>query len=194
MAAKKDGDTRGDTIKGEVGDNASNVIIGKGNRISGDMNVADGDITNIGGNSIAARSAAEATKRFVVHSKANNAQLNEQLRNYQEVREQAMQWSTWSIVAAVIGFLLVGIAVVLYLVNSASAGVLTVIVSAISQALAAIFARQSKAANAHLDKYHAQLLATERKHAAIAVVEAMENGPAKERMIGKLLDELLPER
>ncbi len=194
MATKQDKGSTGDTITGKVGNNATNVAIGKDIHTSGDTNVAGNDIVNVEGDYSVSSAKADSDKQLANRAEENKARLDEELRNYQEVREQAKQASTWSLVAAVIGFILVAVAVVLFLMNSTTTSVVAGVVSAISQVVAAFFANQVKSANDRMEKYHEQLMTTQRERTAFAVVESMEDGPAKDRMIEKIITGLLPEK
>ncbi|MFN8467929.1 MAG: hypothetical protein U0X20_20380 [Caldilineaceae bacterium] len=196
MASKMSSENSGDTINAKIGNNATSVNVGKDIHSSGNTNVAGGNITQANDNQVTANpsSVEAAAQKLGEQARAYSNQLDEALKNYHEVREQAKQASIFSMIAASVGFLLVAVAVVLFYMNAVSAAGVTVALSALSQAFAAFFAGQTKGANARLDVYHEQLVISERKRAAIGVVESMESSPAKERMIGKLLDNLLQER
>jgi hypothetical protein len=90
-----------------------------------------------------------------------------------------------------VGFLLVGGAVVLYMLGYTSVAVVSGVLSALSQAFAAFFARQVESSNERLERYHLRLLEAQRHDAAVRLVREMEEGPAKARAVENLVGRLV---
>lgn len=181
-------DSWGDVIRGDVGAHASHVAIGKGIHTSMHENQAHGDITHVEGDD---RSGGDAGEPIAALAAQSEARLFDEQRNYLEVRQQAQQAALVAQIAAEVGFVLVAGAAVLYGLGYTTMGVVTGILSALSQAFAAFFAGQVKTNNDRLERYHAGLMEAQRWDAAMALIARMEEGPAKERAVALLFEGLL---
>jgi hypothetical protein len=185
-------ETRGDVITGEVGAHASNVTIGKDIRADvhavKQTNTAGGATTQTGGDYFGGTEPLEEVAELAEQSEFS---VFEEQRNYIEVRQQAQQATLLAQIASEAGFLLVAGAVVLYMLGNTSAAVVSGVLSALSQAFAAFFARQVESSNERLERYHLRLLEAQRYDAAVRLVREMEEGPAKERAVTILVGRLV---
>jgi hypothetical protein len=152
------------------------------------MNIAGGAITQTGGDYFG---GAEPLRQVDELAEQSEFRVFEEQRNYIEVRQQAQQASILAQTAAEVGFLLVGGAVVLYMLGYTSVAVVSGVLSALSQAFAAFFARQVESSNERLERYHLRLLEAQRHDAAVRLVREMEEGPAKARAVENLVGRLV---
>lgn len=123
-------------------------------------------------------SDANATRRQL-------EQFNEQARG------QAKQWSQFSLIAAILGFLVILGGIIAVLTLNTTAGLITSVAGLIPEVAAALFFQQAKDANARIDNITDKLLKIENIHRAIEIaltVDDSSQNHIKETIILQMLN------
>ena len=106
----------------------------------------------------------EALERVIVTSRVRRQQLEQ---TFEECRGQAKHWFRWSLIAAILGVLVIFGGVAMILILNITAGLVTSASSIIIEAVSALFFRQLREANKRVDNYYEKLLKEERIHQLI---------------------------
>lgn len=101
---------------------------------------------------------------------------------YDETRTQAKAWFRFSIIAAVIGFLLIAVGVLLMMRGRTDEALLTAISSIIPSVISALFFNQSRTANERMDDITDQLSEAREVSALVDIVNTIES-PAERNQL-----------
>jgi TRADD-N domain-containing protein len=112
---------------------------------------------------------------------AANATRQQLERIYEQGRDQAKQWSLFSLVAAIAGFLVIVGGVVAVLTVNTAVGVITSIAGLIPEVAAALFFQQARDANKRVDTISDKLLEVDKIHRAIEIVLTVD-GASQDRL------------
>jgi len=99
-----------------------------------------------------------ALERIAAAASENLKQLNQ---TYEQIRSQSKQWTVFSLIAAILGLLIVSAGVIMMIAGYIPAGAVTTAVSAISEITAFLFFRQSAQANERVDTVRIKLTEAE---------------------------------
>jgi TRADD-N domain-containing protein len=101
--------------------------------------------------------------------------LNQLELNYSLTRDQARGWYRSSLISAGVGFLLIAGGVIMVLAGQVTGGVITSASGLIPNVAAALFFKQSQAANERLDAVQGRLGEAREIQVAIAVAETIQD-------------------
>lgn len=121
---------------------------------------------------------------------AANATRRQLERIYEQGREQARQWSLFSLIAAIAGFLVIIGGIVAVLTLSTAVGVITAIAGLIPEVAAALLFQQARDANRRVDAISDKLLEIDKIHRAIEIVLTVDDDAQdrlKETIVLRLL-------
>ncbi len=112
---------------------------------------------------------------------------------YDQNRKLARQWAFFSLLAAILGFLIIlgGIVALLAGKGNATTGIITSIAGIIPEAAAALFFRQAEAAHKRVDDNQKELIETGTAHRLIALVETIDDGETQRRLKEKMIMQTL---
>ena len=110
---------------------------------------------------------------------------------YRQTREQAQGWFRFSLIAACVGFALVGVGVITVIFGQTTAGIITVISSVIPDVAAALFFVQSKAANQRVDTIQAKLTDAHEVQTAVEIVNTMSDPTAQDNLKAEIVRKAL---
>jgi len=111
--------------------------------------------------------------------------------SYRQTREQAQGWFRLSLIAACVGFALLGIGVVTAIFGQTTAGIITAMSSVIPDVAAALFFRQSKAANERVDTIQAKLTEAREVQTAVEIVNTMSDPTAQDNLKAEIVRKAL---
>jgi len=152
------GDTKGDSVKGENMSVDNNVVIGATNKVL---------------------SYDKAYERVIGSTTFVLSQLE---ISYTQTREQSQSWFRFSLVAAIIGFILVAAGVLAVILGQVTAGVITAISSIIPNAAAALFFAQSRTANKRVDAIQTKLAEAREFLTAVEITNTIEETKARDKL------------
>src|SRR5215472_4389470 len=121
---------------------------------------------------------------------AANATRQQLERIYEQGREQAKQWSLFSLIAAILGFLVIIGGILAVLTVNTAVGLITSIAGLIPEVAAALFFQQARDANKRVDSISDRLLEIDKIHRAIEIaltVEDTSQNRLKETIILRIL-------
>jgi len=101
---------------------------------------------------------------------------------YTQTREQAQVWFRFSLIAAGVGFILIGIGVVAVVFGQLTAGLITSLSSAIPNVVAALFFLQSKAANERVDAIQTKLTEAREVQTAVEIANTISDRKSRDRL------------
>lgn len=122
--------------------------------------------------------AALVTPKDAAHERiaaAANATHQQLERIYEQGREQAKQWSLFSLIAAILGFLVILGGIVAVLMVSTAIGVITSVAGLIPEVAAALFFQQARDANKRVDTISDKLLEVDKIHRAIEIALTVDD-------------------
>lgn len=111
--------------------------------------------------------------------------------SYRQTREQAQGWFRFSLIAACVGFVLVGIGVIAVIFGQTTAGVIIAISSVIPDVAAALFFVQSKAANERVDTIQAKLTDAREVQTAVEIVNTISDPTAQDNLKAEIVRKAL---
>lgn len=111
--------------------------------------------------------------------------------SYRQTREQAQGWFRFSLIAACVGFVLVGIGVITVIFGQTTAGVRTTISSVIPGAAVALFFAQSKAANERVDTIQAKLTEAREVQTAVEMANTISDPTAQDNLKAEIVRKVL---
>jgi len=117
--------------------------------------------------------------------------LNQLELSYKQTREQAQGWFRFSLIAAGIGFVLIGIGVVAVILGQITAGLITAISSVIPNAAAALFFVQSKAANERVDSIQMRLTDAREIQSAVEIVNTFDDPKTRDKLKAEIVRKVL---
>lgn len=177
---------------GVIGDNAQvegSIQTEGGAFVSGDVKVEGGDfigrdqvqgdkITTVSGRDI----AVPLDKAFDTVAQSTESVLGQLEKIYVQAREQAQGWFRFSLIAAGVGFVLIGIGVVAVVFGQLTTGLITSLSSAIPNVVAALFFLQSKAANERVDAIQTKLTEAREVQTAVQIADSIETKRERDRL------------
>ena len=122
---------------------------------------------------------------------AANATRTQLERIYEQGREQAKQWSLFSLIAAIVGFLVMLAGIIAVLMINTTVGLVTSAAGFIPAVVAALFFQQARDANKRVDSISDKLLETDKVHLAIEIALTVKNASQdhlKEAIISQILN------
>ena len=117
--------------------------------------------------------------------------LNQLELSYQQTREQSQWWFRTSLIAAGIGFTLIGIGVVSVIFGQTTAGIITSVSSLIPNVAAALFFIQSKTANERVDSIQSKLSEAREIYAAVEIIETMDDLKSRDKLKAEIVRKAL---
>lgn len=111
--------------------------------------------------------------------------------SYRQTREQAQSWFRSSLIAASVGFLLVGIGIVAVILGQLTEGVITSISSIVPNVIAALFFLQSKAANERVDAIQTKLSDAREIQTAVEIANSVESKKARDKLKANIVQKVL---
>jgi hypothetical protein len=111
--------------------------------------------------------------------------------SYHQTREQAKGWFRFSLIAAVVGFVLIGAGVIAVMLGQMTAGLITTISSVIPNAAAALFFVQSKNANERVDVIQGRLTEAREIQTAVEIVNTIDDGKSRDRLKAEIVRKAL---
>src|SRR6266849_2290300 len=106
---------------------------------------------------------------------AANATRKQLEQIYEQGREQAKQWSLFSLIAAILGFLVILGGIIAVLTINTAVGVIISIAGLIPEAAAALFFQQARDANKRVDSISYKLLEVDKVYRAIEIVLTVDD-------------------
>lgn len=117
--------------------------------------------------------------------------LNQLELSYRQTREQSQWWFRASLIAAGIGFTLIGIGVATVYFGQATAGIITSISSVVPNAAAALFFVQSKSANERVDSIESKLSDAREIYAAVEIIETIDDAKSRDKLKAEIVRKAL---
>jgi hypothetical protein len=117
--------------------------------------------------------------------------LNQLELSYRQTREQSQGWFRFSLIAASIGFILIGIGVIAVIFGQVTAGVITAISSVIPNAAAALFFVQGKAANERVDAIQIRLTEARELQTAVEIANTIDDPKSRDKLKGEIVRKAL---
>jgi uncharacterized protein YfcZ (UPF0381/DUF406 family) len=111
--------------------------------------------------------------------------------SYRQTREQAQGWFRFSLIAAALGFLLVGVGVIAVIIGQMKVGVITAVSSVVPDVAAALFFFQSKAANERVDVIQRKLGDARKVHSAVEIVETITDAEERDKLKAEIVRKAL---
>jgi len=111
--------------------------------------------------------------------------------NNSQIRGQSQGWYQWSIIAAVLGFLLFIIGVVAIIFGKTTAGIITTIAGIIPEVVAGLFFRQSKQANERVDTIQKNLTDAHKMSEAVEIANTMSNVQDRDKLKAEIVRKAL---
>ena len=111
--------------------------------------------------------------------------------SYAQMREQAQGWFRFSLIAAAVGFVLIGVGVIAVMFGQVTAGLITTISSIIPNAAAALFFVQSKNANERVDVIQTRLIEAREIQTAVEIVNTIDDGKYRDRLKAEIVRKAL---
>ena len=118
---------------------------------------------------------------------AANATRQQLTQIYEQSRQQAADWTRFSLVAAVLGFLIVLGGIVTMLLGNTTVGLVTTAVSLIPEVAAGLFFQQARGANRRVDENQERLLWAEGIHQVIELVITIDDEGTRDRLKGTII-------
>jgi hypothetical protein len=154
--------------------------------ISGGVNIYATSDTSVGGDVVG---RDKITQHVITYDTAferitgtTNFITNQLDVSYKQTREQAQGWFRFSLIAAGIGFFLIGLGVVAVIAGQVTAGVITAISSIIPNAAAALFFVQSKTANERVDAIQTRLTEAREISSAVEIANTIDDPKSRNNL------------
>lgn len=125
----------------------------------------------------------------IAHSTASVLHQLEEI--YTQTREQAQGWFRFSLIAAGIGFILIGSGVVVAVFGQVTAGLIASLSSAVPNVVAALFFLQSKAANERVDAIQKKLTEAREVHTAVEIANSIETKRERDRLKAEIVRKVI---
>ncbi len=106
---------------------------------------------------------------------AANATRKQLEQIYEQGREQAKQWSLFSLIAAILGFLVILGGIIAVLTINTAVGLITSAAGLIPEVAAALFFQQARDANKRVDSISDKLLEVDKVYRAIEIVLTVDD-------------------
>ena len=166
----------------------------------GDNNAFEGNIGDVAGRDISKKAdetkqekvvekdlmvkniAVPYGKAFDTLAHSTTVVVHQLEKIYSETREQAQGWFRFSLIAAGVGFVLVGAGLIVVLLGQQTIGLITALSSAIPNAIAGLFFLQSKAANERVDAVQEKLSENRQIQTAIEVANTISDKKARDKL------------
>ena len=117
--------------------------------------------------------------------------LNQLELGHKQTREQSQGWFRFSLIAAGIGFTLIGIGVIVVMFGQVTAGFITAISSVIPHTAAALFFVQAKAANERVDAIQTRLADAREVQTAVEIVNTIDDLGARDKLKAEIVRKVL---
>lgn len=155
--------------------------------ITGDSNIAIGDHGKVVGRDVTITSMTDkrilsqdqAFERIGAAVSSNLAQLEQ---NIDQSRKESGQFFKLTLVFASLGFLVVIAGVALLLAGQVTAGVVSSIASLIPEVTAVLFFKKDKELRATIERYHQQVLDSQRILTMVDVAETVKDGEEQDAL------------
>ncbi len=179
-----------------IGDHAQveNIVQTEGGAaIVGDVEVQGGDfigrdtIASVAGKDI----AVPLNTAFNTVAQSTASVLDQLEQIYVQAREQAQGWFRFSLIAATVGFVLIGIGVVAVVFGQLTTGLITALSSAIPNVVAALFFLQSKAANERVDAIQIKLTEAREVQTAVEIANSIETKRERDRLKAEIVRKVI---
>ena len=118
---------------------------------------------------------------------AANATRQQLTQIYEQSRQQATDWTRFSLGAAVLGFLIVLGGIVTMLLGNTTVGLVTTAASLIPEVAAGLFFQQARGANRRVDENQERLLGAEGIHQIIELVITIDDEGTRDRLKGTII-------
>jgi hypothetical protein len=142
---------------------------------SGDIVVVKPDASTV-----VARVPKEAAYERI--TSAANTTRQQLAQIYEQNRQQAADWTRFSLVAALLGFLIVLGGIVAMLLGNIAVGLVTAAASLIPEIAAGLFFQQAREANRRVDENQKKLLDAEGIHRAIELAMTMDDEDTRDQL------------
>ena len=106
---------------------------------------------------------------------------------YEQSRQQAADWTRFSLGAAALGFLLVLGGILAMLLGNTTVGLFTTAASLIPEIAAGLFFQQAREANRRVDESQKKLLEAEGMHRAIELAMTIDDEDARDQLKGTII-------
>jgi len=106
---------------------------------------------------------------------------------YTQAREQSQGWFRFSLMAAGVGFILIGIGVIAVIFGHVTAGLITSFSSAIPNVVAALFFLQSKAANERVDAIQTKLTEARKVQTAVEIANTISDRKSRDKLKAEIV-------
>jgi len=117
--------------------------------------------------------------------------LNQLELSYRQTRGQSQGWFRFSLIAAGIGFVLIGVGVIAVIFGEVTAGLITTISSVIPNAAAALFFVQSKAANERVDAIQTRLTEARELQTAVEIANTVSDQKSRDGIKAEIVRKAL---
>ncbi len=183
----------GDRIQAIIGDNARNVAVGKNVRQIVDVNFAGDDVVVSGRDGEGRNIVKKVPKSVAFESIVAAARITMQQleRDYEQARRQATNWTRASIIAAVVGFVIVLIGAFLSFASNTTVGIVTSVSGIVPEVAAALFFQQTREATIRVDAYHKDLIEAKGIDQSIQLCATMEDDGARDRLKEVIIKRIL---
>jgi hypothetical protein len=171
-------------IGGDIKD--SNIIVGDNNSVVTGRDVISGD--KVEKPSEKDIRTEETFQKIAETSRFITKQLE---IGYSHAREQAYIWFRFSIIAAVIGALLIAGGVIALFFGKTTEGMITAICSLIPNAIAALFFVQSKASNERVDAIQNKLTEFREIQTAIEIANSIETKKERDKLKAEIIRKVI---
>lgn len=111
--------------------------------------------------------------------------------NYNQARDQAKDWSRFSLLAAVAGLVLIGVGVIALIFGQITAGLITTLSGVITTAVAKLFFDQSKAANRRVDDIQKRLTEAQRIQEAVKIASTIGDPQRRDKLKAEIVRKAL---
>lgn len=159
----------------------------QGDMVGGDKIVGEGDIAG-----------RDIHQTFISYDTAfqkvadSTAFVLDQLQTiYGETRQQSQGWFRLSLIAAGIGFTLIGVGVIAVFIGQLTAGIVTAISSIIPNAAAALFFVQSKTANDRVDAIQRRLTDARELQTAVDITNTISDEKSRDKLKSEIVRKAL---
>lgn len=167
------------------------IVRMSGNAVAGDQIIGparvgveanSGDVVLVKPNTSAV--VAAVPKQVAYERIAGAASITRQqlTQIYEQNRQQAADWTRFSLGAAVLGFLIVLGGIVAMLLSNVAIGLVTTAASLIPEIAAGLFFKQAREANRRVDENQEKLLETEGIYRAIELAMTIDDEDASDRL------------
>jgi len=125
----------------------------------------------------------------IAHSTSSELHQLEEI--YTQTREQAQGWFRFSLIAAGIGFILIGLGVIVAVFGQVTVGLIASLSSAVPNVVAALFFLQSKAANERVDAIQRKLTEAREVHTAVEIANSIETKRERDKLKAEIVRKVI---